>query len=55
VVFVKVNGYTIEPWAILSWANLAGANLDRVDLSEARTDGHTTWPEGFDPIAAGVV
>jgi len=26
-----------------------------VDLSEARTDGHTTWPEGFDPLAAGVI
>ena len=41
--------------ANLSGANLSGANLDRVDLSEARTDGHTTWPDGFDPQAAGVI
>ncbi len=23
------------------------------DRSGARADGHTTWPDGFDPVAAG--
>jgi uncharacterized protein YjbI with pentapeptide repeats len=57
---VEVNGYTIEPGANLgrahlSMADLREANLDRVDLSGARTDGHTTWPDGFDPKAAEVI
>ena len=60
MVVVEGDGYTIEPGANLDGANLdganlSGANLDRVDLSEARTDGHTTWPDGFDPQATGVV
>ena len=55
MVVVEGDGYTIEPGANLDGANLDGANLDRVDLSEARTDGHTTWPDGFDPKAAGVI
>jgi hypothetical protein len=37
---VRVKGYTIEPGA-----NLAGAVAD----------GLTIWPEGFDPVAAGVI
>jgi uncharacterized protein YjbI with pentapeptide repeats len=41
--------------AKLHLVDLSGANLDRVDLSGARVDGHTTWPDGFDPVAAGVI
>jgi hypothetical protein len=37
---VEVNGYTIEPGA---------------DLSGAKANEDTTWPEGFDPVAAGVI
>ena len=57
-------------WANLSWANLEGADLDGADLSvanlegadlngadltEAKADDYTTWPVGFDPVAAGVI
>jgi uncharacterized protein YjbI with pentapeptide repeats len=66
---VEVYGYTIEPGANLSGANLKGANLlaanlFRADLTgadltgarleEAKADKDTIWPEGFDPVAAGV-
>ncbi len=45
--------------AYLAEANLAGANLTRTaltwaDLSGAFADQDTRWPEGFDPVAAGV-
>jgi hypothetical protein len=30
--------------------NLAGANLEG-----AKANQDTTWPEGFDPVAAGVI
>ena len=39
MVVVEVNGYTIEPGA---------------DLTEAKANDGTRWPEGFDPVAAGV-
>ncbi len=65
VVVVKVNGYTIEPGAdlgeaVLYEANLEGAdlaraNLKRADLEGAKANEDTTWPEGFDPVAAGVI
>ena len=45
MVVVEVKGYTIEP----------GANLEGADLEGAKADGDTTWPEGFDPVAAGVI
>ena len=69
MVVVEVNGDTIEPGANLAGANLVGANLTRADLTgaplrEANLAGadltgataneNTTWPEGFDPVAAGV-
>ena len=41
--------------AVLYGANLYGANLERADLSGARSDEDATWPEGFDPVAAGVI
>ncbi len=51
--------------ASLLVANLVGANLSRTnlyqadltgaDLTEAKADEDTTWPEGFDPKAAGVI
>ncbi len=40
--------------ANLAGANLSGANLTEACLEEARADQHTQWPEGFDPVAAGV-
>ena len=40
--------------ANLHMANLYMANLERADLSGARSDEDATWPEGFDPVAAGV-
>ena len=36
-------------------ADLAGADLDRADFKGAGVDQDTIWPEGFDPIAAGVI
>ena len=70
MVVVEVNGYTIEPAANLEWANLewarltgvnlvgarlTGANLTGVNLEGATANEGTVWPEGFDPVAAGVI
>ena len=60
MVVVEVNGYTIEPGADLEGADFKGANLSEANLkganlSGARTDEYTTWPNGFDPVAAGVI
>ena len=67
MVFVEVNGYTIEPGANLAKAdfpeaNLREANLDEavfrqanligVDLTGARS-GFAHWPKRFDRKAAG--
>ncbi len=51
--------------AVLSGANLSGANLRearlweavlrKANLSGARYDANTKWPEGFDPVAKGAV
>ena len=46
--------------AHLIMANLIGADLKRADLRftnliAARADENTTWPDGFDPVAAGVI
>lgn len=45
--------------AYLGGANLRGAHLegmmDVADLSWARYDDKTLWPEGFDPEAAGAI
>ena len=66
----EVNGYMIGPGADLRRADLFGADLEGVDLSGAdlgrallsgvnligaRANKNTTWPEGFDPKAAGVI
>jgi uncharacterized protein YjbI with pentapeptide repeats len=45
--------------ARLGFADLRGANLGDADLTEASlrgalADNDTTWPDGFDPAAAGV-
>ena len=62
---MEVNGYTIEPGANLrradlrradlKGANLEGANLTGANLEGAKADEDTTWPQGFDPKAAGVI
>lgn len=41
--------------AQLAGTDLRGAILRRADLSGARYDDHTLWPEGFDPEMAGAV
>jgi hypothetical protein len=33
----------------------AGMDLHRADLSGAKANEDTLWPEGFDPVAAGVI
>ena len=40
--------------ANLSGADLGGALLSGVNLIGARANKNTTWPDGFDPKAAGV-
>jgi hypothetical protein len=40
--------------ADLSHADLCDANLRRADLCDAKADADTIWPDGFDPVAAGV-
>ena len=66
----EVNGYTIGPGADLFGADLKGADLSGADLNGsdlggallsganligARANKNTTWPDGFDPVAAGVI
>lgn len=41
-------------FAGLRGANLADADLTGVSLRGALADNDTTWPDGFDPAAAGV-
>ncbi len=41
--------------ANLTGANLSGANLNEAWLQKAVASQHTQWPEGFDPVAAGVI
>jgi hypothetical protein len=36
-------------------ADLGGALLSGANLIGATADKNTTWPEGFDPVAAGVI
>ena len=60
MVVVEVNGYEIEPGADLyeadlNGADLGGALLSRANLIGARANKNTVWPEGFDPVAAGVI
>ena len=61
---VEVNGYTIEPGANLTGADLSGANFIGVDpegdlvsanLVGVKANEETIWPEGFDPVDAGVI
>jgi|ETNmetMinimDraft_13_1059891.scaffolds.fasta_scaffold16209_2 uncharacterized protein YjbI with pentapeptide repeats len=42
-------------WADLTGADLRWADLTGADLSDAKNNADTTWPEGFDPEAAGAV
>lgn len=41
--------------AKLEGADLKGANLNHAKFEEASYDKYTTWPEGFDPKAAGAI
>jgi len=41
--------------AALTGADLREANLSDANLTEACYDISTTWPEGFDPVAARAV
>ena len=41
--------------AYLDGANLEGANLEGANLGGAFADEDTFWPEGFDPVVAGVI
>ena len=45
----------IKPGANLEGVNLTKANLEGANLEGAKADEDTTWPEGFDPVAAGVI
>ena len=36
-------------------ANLTGADLTELDLKGVIANEDTIWPEGFDPVAAGVI
>ena len=52
---VEVNGYEIKPGAYLSGAYLERADLSGANLEGAKANEDTIWPEGFDPVAAGVI
>ena len=52
---MEVKGYEICRYANLGQADLQAAVLTGADLTGAVTDGHTVWPDGFDPVAAGVI
>ncbi|HJO07952.1 MAG TPA: pentapeptide repeat-containing protein [Chloroflexota bacterium] len=41
--------------ADLAGEDLAGANLAGANLTAAQADEDTSWPDGFDPIADGVI
>ncbi len=41
--------------AVFTQANLTRANLFGADLRWAIANEDTSWPEGFDPEAAGVI
>jgi uncharacterized protein YjbI with pentapeptide repeats len=41
--------------ARLNGARLENANLDHAKLNGAIADANTEWPQGFDPVVAGVV
>jgi hypothetical protein len=49
------NAHLTVSGAALRGADLRGANLERANLEGARADNDTTWPDGFDPKAAGVI
>ena len=42
-------------YADLRGANLTGANISGATFTGAIYDTHTTWPTGFDPVAAGAL
>ena len=39
----------------LAGAKLTGADLGGADLTGVRANQDTTWPDGFDPVAAVVI
>ena len=41
--------------ADLSGTNLYGTDWSTWDFEGARADSETVWPDGFDPVAAGVI
>jgi hypothetical protein len=41
--------------ADLGGADLGGADLEGADLARAKAGEDTIWPEGFDPVVAGVI
>ena len=51
---MKVAGYEIKLGADLFGANLPIASLQGENLPGAFADEGTRWPEGFDPVDAGV-
>ena len=50
----KLSGVNLTA-AHLVVANLTAADLVGADLTGAVADKDTQWPEGFDPVAAGVI
>ena len=52
---MEVRGYEIRPGADLSEARLSMASLSGADLTGAVVDGHTVWPDGFDPRVWGML
>ena len=57
---VKGVGFKSPSEAIFEWPALPGADLTRAflagtKLTRAKANGYTTWPDGFDPVAAGLI
>ena len=51
---VNLSGVNLSG-ATLTSVNFHRANLEGANLEGAKANKNTVWPDGFDPVAAGVI